>query len=153
MVSKWNKLEAGIKNSKSLGIFKHQLSKNKNKLDLLHQLPNCNGHGSVHHCRLRLGLSAPKFQRFSYNLLPDTRCLSCGSGPEDPSQYFLLCPTYSAPRNELLRNLATILPVDLITNKEKLLQTILFGCKSNADVCPMIYKYISQTRRFQLTSA
>ena len=27
MVSKWNKLEAGIKNSKSLRIFKHQLSK------------------------------------------------------------------------------------------------------------------------------
>ena len=36
MVNKWNKLEAGIKNSKSLRIFKHQLSK-KNKLDLLHQ--------------------------------------------------------------------------------------------------------------------
>ena len=54
MVNKWNKLEAGKKNSKSLRICKHQLSKN-NKLDLLHQLLNCNGHGSVHHCRLRLG--------------------------------------------------------------------------------------------------
>ena len=117
MVNKWNKLEAGIKNSKSLRIFKHHLSK-KNKLDLLHQLPNCNGHGSVHHCRLRLGLSALKFQRFSYNLIPDTKCPSCGSEPEDPSHYFLICPTYSAPRNELLRNLATILPVDFITNKE-----------------------------------
>ena len=148
MVNKWNKLEAGIKNSKIIRIFKHKLSK-KNKLDLLHQLPKCHGHGNVHHCRLRLGLSALKFQRFSYN----TKCPSCGSGPEDPSHYFLTCPTYSAPRNELLRNLATILPADFITNKEKLLLKILFGCKSNADVCPMMHKYISQTHRFELTSA
>ena len=152
MVNKWNKLEVGIKNCKSLRIFKHQLRK-KNKLDLLHQLPKCHGHGSVHHCRLRLGLNALTFQRFSYNLIPDTKCPGCGSGPEDPSHYFLTCPTYSARRNELLRNLATILPADFVTNKEKLLHTILFGCKSNADVCPMIHKYISQTHRFELTFA
>ena len=138
MINKLNKLVADIKNSKSLLIFKHQLS--KKKLDLLHQLPNCHGQGSVQHYRLRLGLSALKFQRFSYSLIPDTKCPSCGSGPEDPSHYFFICPTYSAPRNELLRNLATILPVDFITNKEKNLHTILFGCKSNADVCPMINK-------------
>ena len=155
MVNKWNKLEAGMKNSKSLRIFKHQLSK-KTKLDLLHQLPKCHGYGSVHHCRVRLGLSALKFQRFSYTLImliPDTKCPSCESSPEDPNHYYLTCPTYSAPRNELLRNLATILPADFITNKEKLLHTIIFGCKSNADVCPKIRKYISQTHRFELTSA
>ena len=105
-------LEVGIINSKSLRILKNQLSK-LNKLDLLHQLPKCHGHGSVHHCRLRLGLSALKFQCFSYNSIPDTKCPSCGSAPKDPSHYFLTCPTYSAPRNELLRNPATILPADL----------------------------------------
>ena len=48
-------------------------------------------------------------------------------------------------------NLATILPVDFIPNKDKLLHSILFGCKSNADVCAMAHKYMS--RRFELTSA
>ena len=61
---------------------------NKN-IDMLH--PNLYrfyiSRASVHHCRLRLGLSALNSQRFQYGFISNMSCDFCNNNREDVRHY------------------------------------------------------------------
>ena len=64
---------------------------------------------SINQTRIRLGLSGLSSQRHDYNHIDSPKCLSCNARREDPTHYFLLCPTYEESWADFLEGICQIL--------------------------------------------
>ena len=73
---------------------------------------------SVHHCGLRLGLSASNSQRFQYGFISNMSCDSCINNGEDVRHYIFFCPAFATQRQELIEGLTTLLYTAVMQNKQ-----------------------------------
>ena len=158
-IKEWNELEINARKSVSISAFKEYQKKNSgfktNKL-----FNRYSNKAAVNHTRIRLGLSGLASQRHDYNHIDDPRCLSCNATREDPTHYFLLCPTYEIPRADFLEEICQILHdnnvevnfnsnpfvkafIDMILNG-----TALLNDPSNLDIFKITQNFISSSKRF-----
>ena len=119
----WNSLSIDTRQKPSLESFKKGLLKLSNVVKHKHFSYSI-GRASVHHCRMRMGLSAIAKQRNDYNLTENLHCINCGYHREDLEHFFFFCPTYRAQRTLLLTNIAHLFDLNL--------ETVLYGILSNA---------------------
>ncbi len=109
-VREWNALSNDLKGIAQLSTFKTALKRNMltspNKLYSL-------GYGieSIHHTRMRIGLSALQKHLFTYHIVDDPYCPFCQMAPEDELHYFMCCPYFADPRTKLLMSLIEIVPL------------------------------------------
>ena len=82
------------------------------KVDMFH--PNLYrfyiSRASVHHCRLRLGLSVLNSQRFQYGFISNMSCDSCNNAREDIRHSIFFCPAFATQRQALMEDLTALLP-------------------------------------------
>ena len=154
LIIKWSKLAPYIINSTSINSFKRKL-RNLYRVEPLHYFDECSGPGSVHHRRMRMGLSGLKHQRFTYNLVDNNICDTCGVDVENIHHFFFCCPTRLALSTELRHNLASLLSNRIIINSTKLVNCLLYGAgdnnvhDSNKDICHLLHTFIVKTKRFE----
>ena len=115
-IKAWNNLPVGIRGATSFYIFKSCIVNMNKKVDMFH--PNLYrfyiSRASVHHCRLRLGLSALNSQRFQYGFISNMSCDSCNYAREDVRHYIFFCPAFAAQRQALIEGLIALLPTAVI---------------------------------------
>jgi hypothetical protein len=148
-IKDWNNLPQQTRESTSLSSFKDYQKKTtgyKTNPNYHHNSSNA----AITHTRIRLGLSGLSSQRFNYNHIASPQCLTCGAANEDPTHYFLLCPTYAAPRPAFLEGICDILDdyeinIDFRRRRfrDKFIQLILKGSPCLNDV--------TTTRIFEIT--
>jgi hypothetical protein len=158
-IKDWNSLEPNIRNLPSLNSFKEHFKKKspyKNNPLFYH---NCSS-AAINHTRIRLGLSGLSSQRHDYHHIPTPKCPTCAARKEDPSHYFILCPTYAIPRHTFLQGICDILyqnNVDINFNsrafRELFLKIILRGHPTlsdniNTDIFSITQAFIKDTHRF-----
>jgi hypothetical protein len=107
-ITDWNNLEDNIKNLPSIDCFKENLKK------ISSPKPNPLFHhdgskAAINHTRIRLGLSGLCSHRYNYKHINDPKCPTCDASCEDPTHYFLTCPTYNAQRHNFLIDICEIL--------------------------------------------
>ncbi len=154
----WNSLTDDIRCSGSLCTFKHKL---KNKILLQFNprfIPHLYlfspmGNATVQHCRMRLGLSALNYQRFTYNFIDDKSCPRCSYPCENAFHFLFNCPAYAAPRATLMESLRNILPNDVIQNLTLLETCLIYGSteldlQSNLNMFSLVFSFIEATGRF-----
>lgn len=155
----WNKLPLDIRIANSVGIFKNRVSShlscryNSKFIPSLYSYSPV-GKAPVHHCRLRLGLSALNFHRFTYNLIQHKSCPNCTANCENTNHFLFHCPTYAALRVTLMEDLRTLLPPNIVHNLTHLENVLLFGSgelplTTMLSVFNCLYTYISASGRFQ----
>jgi hypothetical protein len=157
-VKLWNSLSDDIRLSDSLLSFKRKLflklytQFNARFIPQLYSfLPM--GNAPVYHCRLRLGLSALNFHRFTYNFIDDKSCPNCNHDCENTSHFLFHCPAYAAPRAVLMESLSNHLPDNIIQNLTFLETHILFGSndvdlQTNLQIFSNVFSFIEATNRF-----
>ena len=106
----WNRIDLNIRESGSNKLFKTKLRQQLCKLSKLSNVYNkTSGQASVHHARMRMGLSALNAHRRKYNFINDNMCPLCNMRAESTHHYFLVCPALATPRTTLLSRLLQIL--------------------------------------------
>jgi hypothetical protein len=96
-IKDWNNLDRASRTLPSIGSFKEFLRKstglNTNKL-----FHHDSSKAAISQTRMRLGLSGLSSHRHDYNHINNPKCLTCSAKKEDPTHYFLLCPTFATHR-------------------------------------------------------
>ena len=160
-VNQWNTLDINIRQSPSLASFKRNVKANspykQNKLyDVF--TPNA----SVHHSRMRMGLSALNSHRKKFNFIEHNKCPLCACKPEDPTHFFLKCPYLAIHRTGLLGVVSALthqkipgLNVVPITKRDyKILNDIvLYGSldlsyEENVKLFKAVHEFICDSKRF-----
>ena len=150
----WNCLNNDLKEAPSLFCFKQKLKKNiKYKPSEL--FTYFNGRASVHHCRMRMGLSALKSHLFKLNVTESPICELCGIEAEDTAHYFLRCPLFHIQRTKLLSNMCEVLPFNILSQliTPQIVNVLLQGhieCSLhvNCILFDHVLNYIETTKRF-----
>ena len=80
------------------------------------------------------------------HVINNSRCL-CGSAIESPKHYFLECPIYAGPRQNLITTINNLTACNININ------ILLFGDKElsyiqNLQIFEAVHKYIKETNRF-----
>jgi len=108
-IKTWNETSLAIRHSVSFEALKTKLRSiycnTSYGLFLSHE-----GKGAINHSRIRMGLSGLKSQRKKYHFIPEATCDTCNAKSENPSHYFLHCPTFAAQRQQMLRELSHNVP-------------------------------------------
>ena len=108
----WNTLDQNIRQSTTLNQFKTNLKLTMyykpNKLYILF-----NTMSSIHHARMRMGLSGLNTHRMNYNFIQFDHCPLCGNRPEDSVHFFLICPYLAIPRLTMMRSITNIVSTKL----------------------------------------
>lgn len=157
-VKLWNTLPHDIRSVDSLNSFKVKLKQHLYRQFPIRFIPSLYsylplGKLSVFQCRLRLGLSALNFHRFTYNFIDDKSCPKCHAAREDTSHYLFACPAYAALREALLRELSNHLPNNIINNHQVLESYLLYGSPeldldTNLAIFSHFHVYLGATGRF-----
>ena len=126
-VKLWNSLPVELRSVYSLNIFGFKVKIRLYREFNVKFIPKLYsftplGKAPVHHCRLRLGLSALYFHRFTYNFIDINTCPRCNAPSENTTHFILHCPAYAAPSAAMMRNLSNHLP-DNILNQPILLES------------------------------
>ena len=112
--------------------------------------------GLAYLTQLRVGLSKLNFHKFKHNFR-DTINPMCptNDGIEDTEHFLLLCPSFEAPRRDLLAGVSALLRPLGHTNlsNEFLMQILLYGDKDfpnnlNKDILLLTLRFIHETGRF-----
>ena len=154
-LSEWNKLDPEIRLSPSIAAFKTKL------LSKIRPLPKSvfrihDPTGLAYLTQLRVGLSKLNFHKFKHNFR-DTVNPMCptNDGIEDTEHFSLLCPSFEAPRRDLLAGVSALLRPLGHTNlsNEFLMQILLYGDKDftdglNRDILLLTLCFIHKTGRF-----
>lgn len=155
-VKLWNSLPVNIRSVNSLNTFTLKLKAHLYRqysgkfIPRLYSLAPL-GKAPVYHCRLRLGLSALNFHRFTYNFVDDKSCLNCDADCENIRHYLYNCPAYADPRAALLRELSNYLPVNIINDQVILEKTLLYGSsdfETSLSIFACLHTYLNATGRF-----
>lgn len=157
-VKLWNSLPLDVRSVNSLNTFKLKV-----KSHLYRQLnpkfiPRLYSYtplskASVYHCRLRLGLSALNFHRFTYNFIDFKSCPKCDFTREDITHFIFHCAAYAVPRAALFRDLSTLLPDNVLTNPSLLQSYLIYGSnelevQTNLSIFSLLHDYLIATGRF-----
>ena len=158
-IKDWNNLNLPIRHSPSIQNFKENLKKSSeaktNKL-YLHD----SSKAAINQMRMRLGLSGLSSHHHNYKHIEKPTCPTCGAKTEDPTHYFVLCPTFAGPRPNLLQETCDILfsyniQVDftLRTFCEFFIKTLLEGSRTltlddNRKIFKLTQNFIQQSHRF-----
>jgi len=158
-VKLWNNLSLEVRSIESIFAFKRRLKLELYKHHNPKFLPQLYSfmpmhRATVHISRLRLGLSALNFHRFTYNFIPDKSCPNCNSDCENTTHLLFHCPAYAAPRAVLWESLS-FLPRDLLNNPAALEQCLIYGSNdltlnSNLTSFSILASYIEATGRFNM---
>ena len=119
---------------------------------------------SVHHARMRMGLSALNAHRRKYNFICFNNCPLCGIRPEDSLHFFLKCPYHAIHRARLVEHVYPIVSCKIpdlvfypVTKNEfkDLVDLYLHGSlfltfEENAQVFKAVHTYILDTKRFDM---
>jgi hypothetical protein len=159
-INDWNQLDLKTRQIATLTGFKDAMKKlvgyPVNKL-----YHHNNSKGAIWQTRLRLGLSGLSSHRCDYNHIMDPKCPSCNAKIEDPHHYFITCPTFSGPRDQLLKETCDILltydiEVDFRRKcfRESLVNALLCGTPQiskidNIKIFELTQKFICDSQRFQ----
>ena len=103
--------------------------------------------------RLRLGLSALNYHRFTYYFIPFKSCPKCNSECENISHFLFHCPAYAVPRVALLESLSSHLSNDILNNLNILERYLLYGSSelsvsTNLSIFSLVGTYLEATGRF-----
>ena len=163
MLYNWNTLDHDVRQSSSLQIFKNTLRDAKfykpNKIFDIYTPKS-----SVHHARMRMGLSGLNAHRKKYNFIPFNNCPLCGHKPEDSIHYFFKCPYFAMPRQELMRAIETLLIPHMpeiafppISRRDLncLNNALLYGSSVcaldvNVNLFGAVHRFILDTKRFDM---
>jgi len=119
------------------------------------------GNGAVNHSRIRMGLSGLNAHRKKYNFILNSVCPFCNYRREDAKHFLLICPTFAAPRQQMLDDLARDIPDTVhiyinYPNQNNLaqgFQKLLISGTKNINIDKMLFKhvqkFISATNRFR----
>lgn len=160
---KWNSLPLNIRQSSSLVVFKNLLkSETTYKHNKLYDIYTPGA--SVHHSRMRMGLSGLNADRKKYNFIDHNFCPLCGLKPEDSIHFLLKCPNFAMQRNTLMGTISNILlryfpDMNLYphtrTAFRRLNSILLLGSDTlsfddNVLVFKAVHAYICDTKRFDI---
>ena len=159
----WNSMSLCVRESPSLASYKVALKamffyKHSKFFDL--HTPKA----SVHHARMRMGLSALNAHRKKFNFIDFNHCPYCGQKPEDPVHFFLKCPYHAIHRTRLV---GTIHPITITkipnliinpasrTDFSAFTNLLLFGSEllsfdENIAMFKAVHEYIYRTKRFEM---
>lgn len=157
-VKVWNSLSVDVRSASTLSGFKSKVKRELFKAHNVKFIPAMYmymplGKASVHLCRLRLGLSALNFHRFTYNFIPFKSCPHCNNPCENTRHFLFHCPAYAAPRAVLMENLSNHLTDDILNNLVVLEQHLLYGSRelpvaTNAEIFSFVRRFLDATGRF-----
>ena len=147
-IKAWKNLPVGIRSATSFYIFlKLHWKYEQKSWHMFHPNMYCFyiSRASVHHCRLRLGLSTWNSQRFQYGFISSMSCDSCNNNRED-----FFCPAFAAQRQALIEGLTTLLPTAVM---QKLLNILLYSSDNftedtNFNIFSLLQAYIRSSKRF-----
>jgi hypothetical protein len=158
-IKDWNNLDRESRLLPSIESFKNFLKNSSGqKTNKLYH--HNSSKAAISHTRMRLGLSGLSAHRHNYKHINDPKCLTCAAKTEDPAHFFLLCPTYSRHRPNLLRETCNILflygiQVDFLNKafRDFFIQTLLKGSSSsdlttNKLIFQHVQTYIQLSQRF-----
>jgi hypothetical protein len=107
-IKDWNELDLSTRSLLTTQSFKDTLKKTTGfKVNKLYC--HNNSKAAIAQTRMRLGLSGLSAHRHNYKHIDHPTCPTCGAKTEDPTHFFLLCPTFEAPRPTLIRETCDIL--------------------------------------------
>ena len=170
----WNDLTTTVVNCTSVDTFKTRLlalpayaSSATRSIDIMQYNKVLKGHNGKLVTQFRLGLSPLRNELFTYNIIDNPFCPSCGDKIENLNHYLFECDAYSLPRVTLFADLTALcdeisrlynIVLDL-TSQTVFKHLITHGinlpstdCNMSLNVNLAIFKafsnYISQTSRF-----
>ena len=158
-IKDWNNLKQETRLLKSIDTFKDTLKKSsgyKTKSLFHHN----SSKAAINHTRMRLGLSGLSSHRHDYRHIDNPECPTCKATSEDPTHYFLTCPTYTGPRPTLIWEICQILysydiAVDFLSRPFRIffINTLLNGSpllrhSDNKDIFKHTHLYIKESKRF-----
>ena len=149
----WNELDIKVRQVSTLNTFKMKIRNS-------HQPPitaALTGRASVHHTRMRLGLSPLREQLYKFDIIESPNCENCYIESESCIHYFLKCPVFTIQRVKLLSTVCQIMPYNILRQLHResaLVNVFLNGSDQltmdeNLELFETILQYISQTERFK----
>jgi hypothetical protein len=114
-IRKWNALTSTVVNSASISMFKISLfalpayaSSAARSMDIVQYNKVLKGHNGRLVTQFRLGLSPLRNELFTYNIIDNPFCPSCGNNIENFKHYLFDCNLYSVHRETLFANLTAL---------------------------------------------
>ena len=151
-VTAWNNLSTLISGTPSLSIFKNRYLKFFNQ----QQNPIYGVHnpiGSIHHTRVRTGLSHLNTHVYSHKFhdTPNPSCARNDMSHESIERYLLICPNFENCREKFFQSLLSRINIIPFTNSY-LPNLLLYGCDSfdkstNKFVLTSVIEYLIATSR------
>lgn len=148
----WNSLDPALKQCKTLTSFKSKLKFQPNPMSLLYSLPLSPLTRFL--TRIRLNFSDLHIDLFTHGLIDDPQCTQCNTHqPETSMHYFLECPTYTAHRGAMRRDLRELLTPEENKDNTRLLNLLILGSETNSlayniRIFKIVLDYIAKTKRF-----
>ena len=137
-IREWNNLSEEIRNSQTFPIFKSKLYANRRRP------PSYFNYGprtlQVLQTRLRLECSSLNHHLSKKNIVDSAIC-SCGA-IETTKHYLLICPNYTAVRNQVLSNYLNTLIKTLLSGDP------LLNDEANQNIFKAVQTFIERTKRF-----
>jgi len=157
-VNLWNNLSIDVRSTTTLSGFKSRLKLELYKQHNVKFIPSLYlfvplGKAFINMSRLRMGLSALNFHRFTYNFIPHKSCPRCNFECENIPHFLFHCPAYAVPRAVLMESLSNHLLNDILNNLKVLEQHLLFGSSelstnTNLSIFSLVGSYLDATGRF-----
>ena len=137
-IREWNNLSEEIRNSQTFPIFKSKLYANRRRP------PSYFNYGprtlQALQTRLRLECSSLNHHLSKKNIVDSAIC-SCGA-IETTKHYLLICPNYTAVRNQVLSNYLNT-PIKTLLSGDPLLND-----EANQNIFKAVQTFIERTKRF-----
>ena len=154
----WNILHTRLKDIKEISRFKVEMKSyfyisKPNKLLFFGNEP-----ASIHHSRMRLGISHINAQLFHYIKVVNPDCPHCPNIPENLEHFFLICPHHIQQRNAMLQRLHTLqnandIEITSLPSKLKIKLFLQGDPKLNFTLNSAIFievqRFIESTKRFK----
>ena len=142
----WNSLNLDIKQSTTIASFKSKLV----QLCQIKKVPYyCYGPRQLNIALTRLRLNCSSLNSYLHRIgVMGTPACSCGARCETTHHYFLQCLIYETQRRQLDTTISVLAPFTL--------STVLYGShlcslKENKTIVEAVYKFIKESKRFNLT--
>ena len=151
----WNNLSNHVISSPSISCFKQSIKGNFGTENLHYLYNSAPGKSGINHTRMRLGLSALKYQLHSFGIIDNPTCDFCHLANETAVHYFLQCPMFAMPRISFIVSITDVVPFQLLSqlSDQGLTDLALKGSSHltksvNLELFKNVQRYIFETSRF-----
>ena len=158
-IKDWNNLDILTRNATSIQSFKDSIKKATGyRVNKLYH--HDSSKAAISQTRMRLGLSGLSAHRHHYKHIDNPKCPTCGAKTENPTHFFLLCPTFAAHRPTLITESCDIFQkygviIDFRERRfrEYFILTLLNGSPSmtlrdNKSIFTLVQSFIHHSHRF-----